>query len=81
MVGHPPSEVLHLLVRCILGGEGLHELDDGGAQDHDEQGWKDHEDQREGELDTGLARGLLGPLAALGAHGLGVRAERLRDAG
>ena len=52
-----------------------HHLDHDGTQQHDEQRGQDAEHQREYHLDRNLHRLLLGPLAALESHLVGLRSQ------
>ena len=63
------------------GAEGLDELDDGRTEGDDVERREQTEHQRKHQLDADLRRPLLGALPPLGARHLGVRAQRLRDAG
>ena len=49
------------------------------SQDDHEHRREDAEDERKDQLDRGLGRRLLGPLTPLGAHGVGVDPQRLRN--
>src|SRR5436190_1916992 len=61
--------------------EGVNELDDSGTDGDDEERGEQAEHEGEHELDADLCRAFLGALPTLGARHLGVRAQRLRDAG